>query len=89
MRPAPAAATGGGMAAMADSGIIAWLLWLGVHLLYITGFKNRLTTLLHWTVSFVGRDRSERTEADEHEGDAEPQQERGHRLAGGGRQGLD
>jgi NADH dehydrogenase len=25
------------------------------------GFKNRLTTLLHWAVTFVGRGRSERT----------------------------
>ena len=42
-------------------GFIAWLLWLGVHLVYIIGFKNRLTTLLHWAVSFLGRGRSERT----------------------------
>jgi NADH dehydrogenase len=43
------------------SGFIAWLLWLAVHLMYLIGFKNRLTTLLHWAVSFVGRGRSERT----------------------------
>lgn len=43
------------------SGFTAWLLWLGVHLFYLVGFKNRLTTLLHWTVSFIGRGRSERT----------------------------
>jgi len=42
-------------------GFIAWLLWLVVHLFYITGFKSRVTTLLHWTVSFIGRGRSERT----------------------------
>ncbi|HEV2638102.1 MAG TPA: NAD(P)/FAD-dependent oxidoreductase [Actinocrinis sp.] len=42
------------------SGIIAWFLWLVIHLLYLVGFKNRLTTVLHWTVSFVGRARSER-----------------------------
>ena len=42
------------------SGFVAWLLWLGVHLVYITGFKKRLTTLLHWAVSFIGRGRSER-----------------------------
>jgi NADH dehydrogenase len=42
------------------SGFIAWLLWLGVHIVYITGFKKRVTTLLHWTVSFLGNDRSER-----------------------------
>ena len=42
------------------SGFIAWLMWLAVHLVYIIGFKHRLTTLLHWTVSFLGRGRSER-----------------------------
>ncbi|WP_035740160.1 NAD(P)/FAD-dependent oxidoreductase [Parafrankia elaeagni] len=43
------------------SGFLAWLMWLAVHLVYIIGFKHRVTTLLHWTVSFVGRGRSERT----------------------------
>ncbi len=43
------------------AGFIAWLMWLALHLVYIVGFKNRLTTLLHWAVSFVGRGRSERT----------------------------
>ena len=43
------------------TGVIAWLMWLAVHLVYITGFKNRLTALLHWAVSFLGRGRSERT----------------------------
>jgi len=43
------------------SGFVAWLMWLAVHLLYLIGFKNRITTLLHWAVSFLGRGRSERT----------------------------
>jgi len=43
------------------SGFSAWLMWLAVHLFYLIGFKNRLTTLLHWAVSFLGRGRSERT----------------------------
>ncbi len=43
------------------TGFIAWLMWLAVHLVYITGFKNRITALLHWFVSFIGRGRSERT----------------------------
>jgi len=42
------------------SGFVAWVLWLGVHLLYLVGFKNRLTAVLHWSVSFIGRGRSER-----------------------------
>ncbi len=43
------------------SGFIAWLMWLAVHLVYITGFKNRVTALMHWFISFIGRGRSERT----------------------------
>jgi NADH dehydrogenase len=43
------------------TGLVAWLMWLGLHLAYLTGFKNRVTALMHWTVSFVGRGRSERT----------------------------
>jgi NADH dehydrogenase len=42
------------------SGFIAWMMWLVVHLFYIVGFKSRLTTVLHWTVSFLGRGRSQR-----------------------------
>ena len=43
------------------SGFIAWLMWLVVHVMYLVGFKNRFTTMLHWAVSFVFRGRSQRT----------------------------
>ncbi len=43
------------------SGLIAWLMWLGVHLIYLTGFKNQVTALLHWAVTFLSNDRSQRT----------------------------
>ena len=43
------------------TGVLAWLMWLALHLIYITGFKNRITALLHWFISFLGRGRSERT----------------------------
>jgi len=43
------------------TGYPAWVAWLAVHLFYIIGFKSQLATLMHWAVSFVGRDRSERT----------------------------
>jgi NADH dehydrogenase len=42
-------------------GFVGWLAWLAVHLLYLVGFKNRITAVLHWSVSFIGRGRSERT----------------------------
>jgi NADH dehydrogenase len=43
------------------AGFVAWLLWLGVHIFYLVGFKNRVTTLLHWAITFIGRSRSQRT----------------------------
>ena len=43
------------------SGFIAWLMWLVVHVMYLIGFKNRFTTMLHWAVSFLFRGRSQRT----------------------------
>ncbi len=43
------------------TGFVAWLMWLGVHLVYLTGFKNQVTALLHWSVTFFGNDRSQRT----------------------------
>ncbi len=42
------------------SGFLAWLSWLALHLIYVVGFKNRVTTLLHWTITFLGSGRSER-----------------------------
>ncbi len=35
------------------SGVPAWLLWLGVHLLFLIGFKNRLMVLIQWAWSYV------------------------------------
>jgi NADH dehydrogenase len=43
------------------SGLPAWLLWLVVHLAFLTGFKNRVSTVFHWAISFLGRGRAERT----------------------------
>lgn len=41
-------------------GLAAWLVWLVVHLTFLTGFKNRLSALTSWTIAFVARGRSER-----------------------------
>jgi NADH dehydrogenase len=43
------------------SGFLGWVLWLAVHLTFLTGFKNRVSALAHWTISFLGRSRSERS----------------------------
>jgi NADH dehydrogenase len=42
------------------TGVIAWLMWLVIHIVYLTGFKNRFTTLMKWTVTFLSNNRSER-----------------------------
>ncbi len=42
------------------SGFIAWWVWLAVHLMFMTGFKNRFRTLVSWTLSFIGSGRGER-----------------------------
>jgi NADH dehydrogenase len=43
------------------SGFVAWILWLAVHLIALTGFKNRIAVLFNWTVAFLGRGRQQRT----------------------------
>lgn len=42
-------------------GFIAWLMWLFVHLMYLVGFFQRVSTLGHWFLAFVGRSRTEST----------------------------
>ena len=42
------------------SGFLGWLIWLFVHLFYLVGFKNQVSAVMHWAVSFLGRGRSER-----------------------------
>ncbi len=42
-------------------GFAGWLFWLVVHLTFLTGFKNRVSALFHWMISFFGRSRPERT----------------------------
>ena len=42
------------------SGFPGWLMWLVVHITFLTGFKNRFTSLLHWANTFLGQ-RAERT----------------------------
>ena len=42
------------------AGFVAWLLWLVVHLAFLTGFRNRLAALFNWTIAFLGRGRPQR-----------------------------
>jgi NADH dehydrogenase len=43
------------------SGFIAWVMWLVVHLAYLIGFKNRLTTMFSWGMHMGGDHRSQLT----------------------------
>jgi NADH dehydrogenase len=41
-------------------GLMAWLLWLVVHIFYLIGFENRAVVLVRWTYTFVTRNRGAR-----------------------------
>ncbi len=43
------------------SGFPGWLMWLLVHITFLTGFKNRLSAMFHWTGTFAAGGRAERT----------------------------
>ena len=40
-------------------GSLAWLSWLVLHLVYLVGYKNQVTTLFTLLVTFLGRGRSQ------------------------------
>jgi NADH dehydrogenase len=42
------------------SGILAWLIWVSVHIFYLIGLQNRVLVLIRWTFSFVTRGRGAR-----------------------------
>jgi NADH dehydrogenase len=41
-------------------GTVAWLAWLGLHLLYLAGLRNRLSVLLNWAWGYITWDRGPR-----------------------------
>jgi NADH:ubiquinone reductase (H+-translocating) len=43
-----------------QSGFVAWALWLGIHILYLIGFSNRLVVLIRWAWSFMTHGRGTR-----------------------------
>ncbi|GFG48792.1 FAD-dependent oxidoreductase [Mycolicibacterium agri] len=42
-------------------GYIAWLAWLFLHLIYLVGFRRKLTTLISWFATFVANRRGQLT----------------------------
>jgi hypothetical protein len=57
-------ATIGRAAAIADfgpihlSGLIAWLAWLFIHILFLVGFRNRVAVLFDWALSYLTFERA-------------------------------
>ncbi len=41
-------------------GYIAWLMWLGVHILQLIGFRNRLAVLIDWAWAYIFYERANR-----------------------------
>ena len=41
-------------------GTLAWFAWLGLHLLYLSGLRNRLSVLLNWAWAYLTWDRGPR-----------------------------
>ena len=72
-------ATIGKAAAVADiaglhlSGLVAWLMWLFVHIFFLIGFRNRFIVIVEWAWTYVRNDRGSRLIT----GDVEPLLERG------------
>ena len=72
-------ATIGKAAAVADiaglhlSGLVAWLMWLFVHIFFLIGFRNRFIVIVEWAWTYLRNDRGSRLIT----GDVEPLLERG------------
>ena len=75
-------ATIGKAAAVADiaglhlSGLVAWLMWLFVHIFFLIGFRNRFIVIVEWAWTYVRNDRGARLIT----GDVEPLLERGEKI---------
>ncbi len=41
-------------------GTVGWLAWLGVHILFLVGFRNRVVVLVNWAWNYVTWDRGSR-----------------------------
>jgi NADH dehydrogenase len=41
-------------------GEVGWLAWLGLHLIYLIGFRNKANVLLNWAWNYLTYDRGSR-----------------------------
>ena len=46
-------------------GTLGWLTWLGVHLVFLVGFRNRLVVLVNWAWNYFTWDRASRVILDD------------------------
>ncbi len=37
----------------AFKGLVAWLLWLGIHITWLIGFRNRALVLVNWAWNYI------------------------------------
>ena len=42
------------------SGLLGWLSWLGLHLVYLMGFRNRISVFVNWCWNYLTYDRANR-----------------------------
>jgi hypothetical protein len=57
------------------SGLLAWTTWLGVHIFYLIGFRNRVIVMAEWAWLYLRNERGARLIT----GDVEPLLKRGRR----------
>ena len=43
----------GEIAGLGVKGLVAWIIWLFVHLMYLVGFRNRVAVLLEWAWAYL------------------------------------
>jgi NADH dehydrogenase len=48
------------VAGMKFKGFIAWMMWLGLHVFFLIGFRNRIIVMLEWFWAYLTRERSAR-----------------------------
>lgn len=57
-------------------GLIAWLMWIFVHIFFLIGFRNRMIVMTEWALTYLQNDRGARLIT----GDVEPLLERGEKM---------
>jgi len=69
------AAAVGDIGKLRVSGLVAWLMWLFVHIFFLIGFRNRFIVIVEWAWTYIRNDRGARLIT----GDVEPLLERGEK----------